>query len=179
MVAHAAVEECLCVDEHGHVDRWVADGVFTAGQCDQCESAEVVLFGDRVGGAGIWRGIVKEGLNHAAEPVVENATGLGIELAAQAPHPGFVVDPTAQAGVAALTFEGGDAIVLLRAPDLGAQRSCELGRGGALGNLGEELITRCQSLLGVAIEAGYASGENIHMVHVHSTISERCTELGQ
>ncbi len=78
----------------------------------------MMLFREEVGRTGVGHGVVEQRLDGRFQPLVENRPGLGIEFAAKTPHPGLVVDPRAQSGVAPLTFESGDAVVLLSPTDL-------------------------------------------------------------
>ena len=55
----------------------------------------MVLFVERVGGAGVGCGVVEQCFDGVVEPLLQDRAGFGVEFAAQAPHPGFVVGPGA------------------------------------------------------------------------------------
>jgi len=97
-----AVQQCLGVDEHRHVDTPGSSRSAAGGQGDEREGTKVVLLQLRIGRAAVGLVLAEHGLDGAAQPGVEQRTGLGVELAAQAEHAGVPIDPCAEVGVASL-----------------------------------------------------------------------------
>ena len=174
-----AFHQGLGVDQNRHVDRSGPPDALAFRQREQCQCPEMVLLLQRIGRACRRCGVVKQGFECVAQPIVEERTRFRVELSTHAPHTRLAIDPRAQPRGAALPFESGKAIVGLCPANLGTQRAPELGRGGPRGDFGEELTATGQPLLRRRVEAGDALGQHIDMIDVDRSCGQRSAELGE
>ena len=105
-----------------------------------------------VGGAGVGQCAMEQRLDRVVDAPDDAKPALWVESAVDVEHAGLAVDPVAKRGVAALSLQGGDSFVGVKARDLALYRACKVVGGGMCRNSVEPFAALREQLAFVGVE---------------------------